>query len=448
MNRLTTALSISILTIGLSTFACNDNNNDAPSAQFEVTIENTGQAYSILKSDAFTTPVGAAEPSPLMPGEAYEFEFTAPAGASLSLATMFAQSNDWIFATDEDGIELYNEDGSKVIGDVTSQIDLYDAGTEEDQEVGIGDNQAPRQSGPNTGPADDNPNVRLVDEAGLPANEDMIMVTLTSTDMYGFKVRIENVSDDNTLQTPDGNKPALLSPGVWLVHSSNESGLLYTLGEPSYGDGLEAIAEDGNPGVLAPNLAEATGLITLLSPGAYAVYKGMNPIFQANAMPPDNGIEHIAEDGNPEMLGTVLESEENVSESGVFNQPDGASSPGVLMPGNTYSFTFTAEEGDLLTFATMYAQSNDLFFSSMEEGINLFSDGSPISAKVTGEILLWDAATEANEEPGVGSNQAPRQGGPNTGPADDNPNVRPVSDGYNYGEVSSHIKVTITATPN
>lgn len=429
--------------------SCDDNNqNDQATAQFEVTIENAGQAYPILKSDAFTIPVGASDAAPLMPGDAFEFEFTAPVGAHLSLATMFGQSNDWFFAADEDGIALYNEDGSKVTGDVTAQIDLYDAGTEEDQEPGVGDNQAPRQSGPDTGPADDNPNVRVVDDSGLPSNEEMIQVTLTSTSTYGFKVRIENRSDSNTLQTSEGGKPVLLSPGVWLVHSADQSGLLYTLGQPDYGDGLEAIAEDGNPGNLAPNLADETGLVVPISPGAFAVYSGSNPIFQAGAPVPDNGIERIAEDGNPDMLGTALQSSGAVSESGVYNQPVGAGSAGPLLPGNQFTFTFTAEEGDMLTFASMYGQSNDIFFSPAESGIDLFANGAPITGDITNQVMLWDAGTEENEEPGIGSYQAPRQGAPDTGPADSNPNVRVVDDGYEYGAVSSLINVSIRVVQN
>ncbi|MDR8391216.1 spondin domain-containing protein [Aliifodinibius sp. S!AR15-10] len=422
--------------------------DETPIATYEVTIENVSQVYPIFKSSAFNTPVGASDPGPLMPGAAYEFEFTAPVGSHLSLATMFAQSNDWIFATDEDGIALYNQDGSQVTGDVTAQIDLYDVGTEEDQEVGVGDNQAPRQSGPDTGPDDDDPNVRLVDDMDLPPNEDMIQVTLTSTGDHGFMVRIENVSDENTLQTSEGSKPALLSPGTWLVHNSSQSGLLYTLGEPDYGDGLEAIAEDGNPSELAMSLAEDTGLTVPLSPGAFAVYVGNNPVFRAGKPAPDNGIEAIAEDGQPAMLASVLSSEERVKASGAFNQPVGSSEPGPLLPGEKYQFTFTAHRGDRLTFATMYVQSNDLFYGPEEKGISLFSQGTPVTGDVTDQLLLWDAGTEINEEPGVGPNQVLRQSDLDTGPEDPNPNVREVDDEYDYGTLSERIKVTIQLADN
>ncbi|MDZ7689769.1 MAG: spondin domain-containing protein [Balneolaceae bacterium] len=424
-----------------------DKDND-PSTMFEVTIENVSPVYPILKSSAFTTPVGAADPAPLMPGQAYEFEFTAPVGTQLSLATMFAQSNDWIFATDEDGISLYNQDGSQITGDVTAQIDLYDAGTEEDEEVGVGENQAPRQSAPDTGPDDDNPNVRLVENNDLPSNEEMIQVTLTSTGQHRFMIRIENVSNSNTLQTSDGPKPASLSPGVWLVHSADELGLLYTLGQTDYGDGLEAIAEDGNPAELAASLDENTGLTVPLSPGVFAVYEGDNPIFMANTPAPDNGIEAIAEDGQPGMLASILSSSATVSASGVFNQPEGASNPGPLLPGDRYTFSFEANQGERLTFATMYVESNDLFYSPMESGIDLFDGDMPNTGDVTDQVQLWDAGTEMNEEPGVGENQVLRQSDLDTGPEDSNPNVRPVNDQYHYGDTADRIKVTINMVEN
>jgi hypothetical protein len=56
---------------------------------------------------------------------------------------------------------------------------------------------------------------------------------------------------------------------------------------------------------------------------------------------------------------------------------------------------------------------------SQEDGIALFdANGKPIRGDVTSQILLWDAGTEVNEEPGLGPNQAALQPAPNTGPAE------------------------------
>jgi hypothetical protein len=103
-------------------------------------------------------------------------------------------------------------------------------------------------------------------------------------------------------------------------------------------------------------------------------------------------------------------------------------------------------EGDMLSFATMYVQSNDLFFSPGETGISLFPGGNPVTGDITAQVLLFDAGTEVNEQPGVGPNQAPRQAAPDTGP-DENGTVRAISDvldGFTYPAVDAVITVTIS----
>ena len=127
--------------------------------------------------------------------------------------------------------------------------------------------------------------------------------------------------------------------------------------------------------------------------------------------------------------------------------PDGADGPGPAFPGSSYSFSFEASAGDHLSFATMFVQSNDLFFGPDEEGIALFDDmGHPIEGRVTRQIDLWDAGTEVNQEPGVGADQAPRQAGPNTG-SDEVGVVQLVADsgdGYSYSPVAALVRVTVS----
>jgi len=107
-----------------------------------------------IKSVAvFDTPVGAKAPGPITPGTAYEFTISGMPGDRLSLTTMMGQSNDWFYAPAESGIALF-KDGKPIGGDITSQIILWDAGTEVNQELGIGPDQGPRQKGPNTGEAE------------------------------------------------------------------------------------------------------------------------------------------------------------------------------------------------------------------------------------------------------------------------------------------------------
>jgi hypothetical protein len=83
------------------------------------------------------------------PGQS--FTITARPGDRFSFATMFVQSNDKFYAPTNGGIALFRSDGSPVSGDVTASVRLFDAGTEVDEQPGVGPHQAPRQTGPNQG---------------------------------------------------------------------------------------------------------------------------------------------------------------------------------------------------------------------------------------------------------------------------------------------------------
>ena len=206
-------------------------------------------------------------------------------------------------------------------------------------------------------------------------------------DTSTFRVRIQNVS-------PEGDVPTLFAPGVWVLHS--EAGPLFTSGEADRDEGLEALAEDGDPTALAASL----------------LAKGLT--------------------------------------SGNFDTPVCADSPRPLQSREFYEFEVTASpDNPYLSFASMLVQSNDLFLAPVENGIALFDeDGKAIGAQnVTGKLLLWDAGTEANEEPGVGPNQAPRQSDENVGPADEIATVHPVDDKFQYPEIANLVRVYIVPVP-
>jgi hypothetical protein len=399
------------------------------SASFRVRIENLSPVYEFTASGLFNTPAGAGAPGPLAPGEAYVFEFEAPQGAKLSFATMFVQSNDLFYAPDESGIPLF-EEGTPISGDVTDQVFLWDAGTEVNQEPGVGEDQAPRQAGPDTGPEESRPVGPVEGMYTYPAVDEHIQVTVESTSDTAFMVRIENVAAEGS---------QLIAPGVWVVHTGDAP--LFSPDEVDRGEGLEALAEDGDPSALAEALSARTGLTVPLAPGVWAVYTESNPIFEQGEADPDRGLEALAEDGDPSQLNASLEGYMGVQSHGVFNTPVDAESPGPLGPGGVYEFTFSAEEGQRLSFATMFVQSNDLFYAP-EGGIELFSEsGEPISGDISGQIELWDAGTEVNQVPGIGPDQAPRQAGADTG-AEEEGVVGPVHDMYTYPE--GVLRVTIT----
>ena len=423
--------------------------------RFRVEIENVATGFGILKSGVFNTPVGASAPGPIFPGDAYEFSFTAGpnvtpgSGMNLSFATMFIQSNDLFYTFPADGLALYDANGNARTGDVTSEVLLYDAGTEVNEAPGEGPNQAPRQSGPDTGADENGVLVQIPDGAAGPAGfsypntADVIRVTLSHDGDTEFTVRIENVSTPSTLATSTGTVAVPLSPGGWAVHTDAVD--FFTSGEAASA-GIEDIAEDGNPAALADALAPLTGVTVPLSPGAAVVHASSVQLFQTGSAA-GAGIEGIAEDGSPTALVAALTGAAGVQSVSVFNTPEGASAPAPIGPGGRYAFEVDAELGDRLSFATMYIQSNDLFLAPAGDGIPLFDgNGAPLSGDISSQVLLWDAGTEVDQEPGVGLDQAPRQAGPNTG-ADENGTVSRVdgtSDGFTFPDPASVVRVTVT----
>jgi len=120
-----------------------------------------------LHAGVFNTPAGADGPGVILPGQAYEFEVKVTAEAPyLSFATMLVQSNDLFVGPGEAGIALIDMDGMAMEGmqDLTAELQLWDAGTEFNEEPGVGPDQAPRQSGANTGRPEIGGTVRVVDD--------------------------------------------------------------------------------------------------------------------------------------------------------------------------------------------------------------------------------------------------------------------------------------------
>jgi len=189
--------------------------------------------------------------------------------------------------------------------------------------------------------------------------------------------------------------------------------------------------------------ADVEGGLTILAPGTYELNDHPVAFFTPGEADRGVGLEALAEDGNPgDLVGTINEMMGDGMVSfvaDVFTTPIGADGPGTAGPGAAYEFTVDAYPGQYLTFATMFVQSNDWFFAPGADGIALFdADGNPISGDITGQIFLWDAGTEVGQTPGEGADQAPRQATPNTGEAE-NGTVEMVVDFDGY-----QILVTIT----
>lgn len=455
--------------------------------RFEVTIENVGDIFPITKSGRFGS-------SPAGPGEEHTFSFTAGpeeipgTGTVLSMATMFVQSNDAFYAFGPGGVPLFDGGGTPVglegPVDVTDAVVLWDAGTEVDQEPGTGSNQPPRQLQPDSGPDEGGNIVQITnldddemledtatvdaepDTLEYPSVSDVINVTVESEEDpesggYKFTVTVENVTDESGATANGEEIP--LSPGSYAAHFDQTPGgdnVTYpgfTPGDAA-SDGIERIAEDGAPegassapGNHVETLASLTGITVPLSPGAYAAHtEDIQPfslLEEASA-----GIEEVAEDGVPGTLAETLDGSGAVTDGGSFG--GGPLAPTMGSENNSYSFTTWTTEGDRLSIATMYVQSNDAFYAFNPVGLRLFDDsGNPISGEVTSSVHLYDAQTEQDEEPGVGINQAPRQAAADTGPQESGTVARIEDsdgdpfldrDGFDYYQLSNVIKVTVT----
>jgi hypothetical protein len=181
------------------------------------------------------------------------------------------------------------------------------------------------------------------------------------------------------------------------------------------------------------------------SPGVAVVHTEKKPIFTAGKKDRGEGLEAQAEDGDPRKLATSLKGDKGIKSVTVFNTPVGASAPGPITAGGAYEFTISGMPGDRLFLTVMMGQSNDWFYSPAESGIALFKSDKAISGDITSQIILWDAGTEVNQEPGIGPDQGPRQKAPNTGKAENGVvrNAKDVKYGKAYTNVSSVMRVTI-----
>lgn len=445
MNRtLVLALAAASLT------ACGeDQDTSQETRSFTVMIENIAPVRLFSSGGVFNTPVGQADPGPATPGKSYEFTVNAGRKQRLSFVTMLAATNDLFFGPDGQGIALYDEDGEPISGDVTDQIALWDAGTEINEEPGVGPNTVSQQEGPDTGPAENGDVLEISDtddDFDYPKPEEVMTVTVTHTSGTEFKIKIENISPDDALKTSEGDRPAPLSPGVWVLSTASDP--LFTVGTADRAQGLEHIAEDGNPEMLGEFISKNSGVTYPASPGVWVVHElGTMPLFEEGEDDYAKGLEHIAEDGNPSSLGEYLEDAPGYLEGAVFNTPKGKDDPGPIVPGSKYEFTFDAHPGEALSLVTMLAATNDVFFGPKDKGIALFDDeGMPIDGEITDEVYLWDAGTEENEQPAVGPNTVTNQATADTGKKEGAP-VGLLSDvdddDFDYPKVDEVLKITI-----
>lgn len=132
----------------------------------------------VESSGVFNTPVGDDGPGPATPGKYYEFTVMASPGDHFTFSSMFGQSNDLFYSTGPVGVPMFRG-WRPMSGDVTHYFRLWDAGTEVNQEPGLGPDQAPRQAAPNTGESEHKRILPVHDQYTYPRTNEVIRVTIT-----------------------------------------------------------------------------------------------------------------------------------------------------------------------------------------------------------------------------------------------------------------------------
>jgi hypothetical protein len=345
---------------------------------------------------AATTPVGGSM-GPAAPGESYEFSVTPDMdNPYLTIASMVVNSND-AFLAFPGGLPLLDDTGATrptedIERDIRRMLGVWDAGTEINEVPGVGPNQAPRQSGGDTGPADPDNTVRLYsdvtnDLAGESVGGFVQVEVATVGDGLDFEITVTNTSDDTVY-------PGVLTPVLWATHSDAAS--FFTAGEAA-SEGMESLAEDGDASTML------TSLQGLIGSGV--------------------GDAGVADNGG-----------------------------GPLTPGDSVTFTLSPDATNrYFSMASMVVPSNDTFVAFPSSGIELL-DGSDmrratvdLEDEIASMLTAWDAGTELNQCGAAGRDQAPRQASPDTGEDEGGAVVRMPPDGvYTYPRMGDVLRVTVT----
>jgi hypothetical protein len=141
-------------------------------------VKSLTRKAGVVSVGADATPVGTEAEGPITPGQSYEFKIVAHPGQILSTAWMFGQSNDLFYSNDRP-IALFDASGRAVSGEMTTQLSLWDAGTEVNEEPGLGPNQGPRQKTPEDGAQERQGIAHVNDKYSYPRTADVLRVTVT-----------------------------------------------------------------------------------------------------------------------------------------------------------------------------------------------------------------------------------------------------------------------------
>lgn len=373
MKKYLLAVTMFVLATTALVSCSNDDEKNMPESMSPViSFENILELKDFVESGTFVGIGNADVNAPvILPGQSINFTFHAGKGQTLMFATMYGASKDWFFAPENPGIKLYNDDGTPITGDVSSQIKLWDNGTK----VGMTDEK-------------EDADITMV--PGVDASKLMKLELSYTASSSEFKLIVTNTSGGSMNETP-------FSPGVWAVSNIFNGKLLndmpfYTAGAKSNPE-ITAIAQMGDNSLLSKNISDHTGIITAISPVMVVIYTGdVNPIYETGKKDAGMGLTQLAQTGDASMLKAALEKMPNVKEVYIAG-----SAP--VAPGEKVEVQFKATENEHIAYATMFGYSNDWFYA------NDTSIPASFKGDITGNTALFDDGTAVDQYPGAGNAQ-------------------------------------------
>lgn len=187
------------------------------------------------------------------------------------------------------------------------------------------------------------------------------------------------------------------------------------------------VTNESAPGMLG-------GVDVGLSPGVWAVHREPGVLFEVGE-PASAELEKLAEDGDGQALVQAFGNDDAVPRLGVFGATEVGVSyeDGPIGPGASAEFEVSAMSDEYLTLVSMFGQTNDVFVGV--DSFPLAQPGGPI-------VVMLDAGTEINQEPGQGDSQPGSQPEPGSGEAEDGV-IAPPDDGFDYPDVDAILSVTV-----
>lgn len=330
---------------------------------------NMTRSANVYDQVIFDTPVGGMRPENIGPPKRYEFLIAAkPSFPFLSLSSMVGFTNDVNLMLDTNGrsgFSLFREDGTPKTDEDLRQVvmhwDVWDQGTEINEVNGIGPHQPDAPSGLNVGPSDVGV-VRVYEDVERPidpANSAFAVELENVKDAPEGTVRLTIVNNSNA----PGLTPTALGPVVVFAHDPSFS--MFELGTADKGQGLETLAEDGDPSSLIASLSK-------------------HPGYGSHARSGDTQI-----------------------------------GPGQRV---SIEIRLTSDHPEI-SCATMYVESNDTFLTFVsphgQSGLRLHGQSDEYLARsLATSVQLVESGTEWNEAIGKGKNQGARQRNPGQGEPD------------------------------